>query len=104
MDFKVGDYVQVVHHGRCYRNYDSWLIKNVTSNFLKENWAQNLYRKNNFYPFLEDGMRGTIMAIAPHENGEGYDTLAYFFSDDGIGYILGLNYDEDGERAVEKIE
>lgn len=104
MDFKVGDYVKVIHQSRCYRSYDAWLIKNVASDFLKDNWSYNLYRKNNNYPSLKNGTRGTIMVIAPHEKGEGYDTLAYFFSDNGIGYILGLNYDEDGERAVEKIE
>ena len=103
MDFKIGDYVEITHPGRHYFTYDAWLNKNVLSDFLRKRWIgryslvelQKLGIK-----YIEQGMRGTIMAIAPHEYGS--DTLAYFLSDDCAGYIIGLNYDNGG-RAAEKV-
>lgn len=96
MELKVGDYVEVVRYYRCY----SRILNNprhfpeVTNNsYLFSTWQQN--------ELPGDYERGTIMAITAHPDGEAIDVLAYFLSDDGKGYVMGIK-DNDYRCGLRK--
>lgn len=89
MKLKVGDYVEVIRYYRCYTRI---LIRpqyfpEITNNpYLFSTWQDG--------KAPEDYECGTIMAITAHPDGEAVDILAYFLSNDGKGYVMGIKDDD----------
>lgn len=66
---KVGDTVKVVDSGYCFTTYSDWVVKNVSD---AKRVAKYCYGER-----VEDGMKGTVIAIADHTSKSG-KLLVYF--------------------------
>ncbi len=79
-EIKVGDTVKVVDKGFCFTTYSDWVVKNISD---AKHVAKYCYGE-----CVEDGMTGTVVAIADHSSKPG-KLLVYFETYCGC-YLIGI--------------